>query len=235
MTNIFAPEVKSLSFPIDFDTIEPTFMAFVPFDAPTFNISGHVTVGGAGTTVEISYLPIGNVEQISVRTSTDASGYYEFRNLAPNTYRIRATRAGFVFSQPPDVDLQADEALDIYPSFCYYTAGSLSAVSAGGGVRSFSITTNHPSCQWFAVSQVPWIEINLGSGIGNGEVYFTAQANEGTARISGIIRVAGTTDILIRQAPRPVPFDYDGDTKTDISIFRSTSGAWNLLLSEAGL
>jgi Tol biopolymer transport system component len=84
-------------------------------NAPTYNISGRVLEGGAGTTVNLTYLPLGNTQAITLQTTTvDQTGYYEFKNLPPGTYNLKASRTGFVFVQPADITLQtAGATIDI--------------------------------------------------------------------------------------------------------------------------
>jgi all-beta uncharacterized protein/BACON domain-containing protein len=64
--------------------------------------------------------------------------------------------------------------------------GSRSA-SASGGSNMFNVSAI-PACSWTAVSEVPWIRIDQGTGSGNGKVDYTVMPNTGPAR-TGTIRV----------------------------------------------
>jgi hypothetical protein len=111
---------------------------------------------------------------------------------------------------------------------CSYTINSTSQnFSAVGGNGTTSLTTSN-GCSWTAATNNSWITINSGAGNGNGSVTFTVQPNTGVAR-TGTISVGGQV-LTINQAAgtavRRASFDFDGDNKTDISIFRPSSGEW---------
>lgn len=180
----------------------PTQAKIVASDAPTYGISGRVLGGGAGTKVELKYLPNGNTQAITLPTTTvDATGFYEFKNLPPGTYTLKASRAGFVFAQPADVTLQAAEAtvdIAVQQACTYEPAQPLSLIVAAGGQSSFTVKTNDSTCEWSAVRVDPWITINSGAAVGEGTVHFTVEANSASAR-TGIINVGGQ-NISIQQA-----------------------------------
>ena len=129
-------------------------------------------------------------------------------------------------------------------SGCTYTLSttSFSAVSPGGGTGSFTINTA-PGCVWTATSNAEWLQIisggniiSVASGTGNGTITFFFTANTGAAR-SGTITVAGQTFTVNQVAGTSTVrtiFDFDGDGKSDISVFRPENGAWNLLNSQSG-
>ena len=76
---------------------------------------------------------------------------------------------------------------------CTYTLGSDTQVSAAGGNGSVSVTTT-AKCPWGAISNAAWITINGAiSGIGNGTLGYSVQANTGSSARSGTITIAGET------------------------------------------
>ncbi len=106
-----------------------------------------------------------------------------------------------------------------------------------GGGGSTNVTPTNSACGWSSVSNAPsWITITGGvSGTGNGTVSFTvAPNNTGVQRI-GTINAAGQTLTINQSAVfGRAPFDFDGDARTDISIFRPSNGQWWLNRSTAG-
>lgn len=168
--------------------------------ADTYNISGRVLKGGAGTTVSLAYQPAGNAPIITLQTKTTIVdnahpefGYYNFENLLPGIYTLNASQTGFVFSPQPNVVLQTNDAtVDIDPQkVCTYEPlETLSLIPAAGGDNALTIKTNDATCEWAAKSQVPWIQIKSGATVGNGSLQFKIESNTGAAR-SGVIRLNG--------------------------------------------
>ena len=189
----FTASVKSFDQPIDNDVFSLPSSGFIAANSPTYNISGHVSAGGQGTTVDLAYTPAGNSLEISLRATTDAAGAYSFPGLSPNTYRIKASKTGFVFNQPPNISLQtADQTVDITAQTpCTYTPASLTASPMTGGPGQFQINTSDPTCEWTAVSDVPWIAINSGATVATGPVHFMVAANTAAAYRTGSIRISG--------------------------------------------
>ena len=118
---------------------------------------------------------------------------------------------------------------------CTYSLSSTSISGAAGGFSGSVTVTTGDGCAWSASSNASWITITNGSaGNGNGSATFSIAANSGTAR-NGTITVAGQIFTVNQNggtfAPRRSPFDFDGDNKTDLSIFRPSLGEWWYLKS----
>lgn len=101
-----------------------------------------------------------------------------------------------------------------------------------------SVTTGS-GCAWSAVSNNEWIALNTGaSGNGGGAVTYSISANSGAAR-TGTITIAGNTFIVNQFSgsvsfANSTAFDFDGDGKADISVYRPSTGEWHLFNSQSG-
>ena len=110
------------------------------------------------------------------------------------------------------------------PAPCNFTFPSNGTnVSALGGSVSVSVNTQI-ACPWLAVSNSSWITFNSAPGWGAGAATFTVQPNFRPQRIGTItITSVGGTPLLtftVTQVSSRTAFDFDGDGKTDIAVFR---------------
>lgn len=190
-------------FDTDGSTVFPRFDAET---APTFNISGSVQATGC-TDVELSYAPVPArpAERIIVRGKTDpATGQYQFPNLRPNSYSVKAIKQGVTFSPLAPVEItNTNRTVDIsQPLACVFEAMDVpSLVPASGGPQSFRIRTNDARCTVIVNESEPWLTISAVDGQVDTRVDITAQPKFDAGSRTGIIRIAGsTTTIPITQA-----------------------------------
>ncbi len=116
------------------------------------------------------------------------------------------------------------------------TPGGIEVGARGAAGLSFGVAIA-PGCAYNVVSNSPFIVVtSAASGVGSGSVSFMVQPNSGLTRRSSIA-VAGLT-FTVKQAKRTsvaaAPFDFDGDGKSDIGVYRPSSGTWFVLQSLAG-
>ncbi len=189
--------------------------------------------GGNGTInvfagADCQYTAVSNNSFITITTGANGTGNGSVTfNVAANTGQSRTgtiTIAGQVF-----IITQSDGC-----SFTISPANINVGASAGSG--SFVVNSGE-GCARTAVSNASWITISSGStGSGSGFVTFFWSANTGQARF-GTITVAGLTFTINQAAGNAnirTIYDFDGDGKADISVFRPDSGVWYLLNSTSG-
>jgi BACON domain-containing protein/uncharacterized protein DUF5666 len=88
------------------------------------------------------------------------------------------------------------------------------SVSADGGTGSFDVRTG-ASCVWSASASDGWIDITSGStGVGDGRVEYSVDANTSSSSRSGTITVAGQQFRIDQNgAPSQEPITASGDVR----------------------
>ena len=83
---------------------------------------------------------------------------------------------------------------------CTFSSPPLLSPGAIGGTGTIPVTASGGGCVWQAFSNVPWILVTNGVGVGNGSFIVTILANKGPAR-SGTVTTAGPgTTLTVNQA-----------------------------------
>ena len=198
-----------------------------------YSISGQITRSGAplaGVTVALSGTS-------TASTTTDGQGNYTFASVpAGGNYTVTPSLANHSFT-PPNIsisNLTANQTANFTATLnCTYSLSPTSAnVAATTGSGSFNVTTQ-TGCAWMAQSSSSFLTTSS-SGSSSGTVNYSYTANSGTAR-NATITIGGQTFTLNQAAAivRRAPFDFDGDGKTDIGIFRPAPGEWWINYSAA--
>jgi hypothetical protein len=193
------------------------------------NTAGHPASGGSDGNSVIApagctWTTISNNPWITVTSGASSSGTASFTySVAVNTGPARQgtlTVAGLTYfiNQASGCTYQLSHSSAGYPA-------------AGTNSDGVSVTTGS-GCLWTAASNANWITVTSGgSGSGSGSTIWSVAANTGPAR-QGTLTVAGATFTINQAAaPRRAPFDFDGDGRTDVSIFRPSDGSWWYLRS----
>jgi hypothetical protein len=117
-------------------------------------------------------------------------------------------------------------------SLCTVTLSSLTATyPSGGGPGIVSVDTPAFCGGWSATSSNPsFLTVTGATGAGPGVVTFTVAPNGGPAARGATLTIAGVT-FTVFEAGRNNTGDMDGDGKSEIAIFRPSSGSWYILKS----
>jgi subtilisin-like proprotein convertase family protein/(2Fe-2S) ferredoxin len=103
--------------------------------------------------------------------------------------------------------------------------------SASGGSGNVAVTAG-AGCTWQAFSDASWVQITSAQQSGSGAVTFNVLPNPTRSARSTTVFV-GVRTISIGQAGiGSAKFDFDGDGRSDISVYRS--GTWYLQQSTSG-
>jgi len=115
---------------------------------------------------------------------------------------------------------------------CTYGVSPLNIVVDRDPQAGQIAVTTQPGCTW-NIFRNSWVSVNQvgnGSGTATFHVFANPTPLNRTDTISfNVVGAAGSTTIQITQtatSTRTTPFDFDGDLKTDVSIFRPSLGEW---------
>jgi hypothetical protein len=195
-SRIFSPPNRRYTAPVTQTIIPGPGSMFSAVTGNTYNITGQVSANGAPLLEATVYLTGSKTH--SYITAQD--GNYQFNNLpAGGHYTISVAAPGYSFVPQTIEDLQSNQVVNMSAqNNCTYTVSTpMVEVPAAGGERTFTVNTTS-GCQWSATNSAPWLTMNIGTGNGTGNVFFTALPNIGMPR-TATISVAGQT-VTVEQA-----------------------------------
>lgn len=110
-------------------------------------------------------------------------------------------------------------------------------IGAAGGNFAVQVIASDPQCSWTGNTATSWITVTSGTRVGTAALFYTVDPNTSFSPRAGTISAGGQTFAVNQAAAisRKSPADFDGDGKTDISIFRPSNGQWWLNRSAAGV
>lgn len=112
------------------------------------------------------------------------------------------------------------------PSGCPFSVNQTELnFGPAGGSGNFGVTAGS-LCTWQAVSNANWIQIVSPPQNGDGTVTINVQPNAGATSRSATVTI-GSRVLTVNQAGASGRrFDFDGDGRSDLSVFRPTGGIW---------
>jgi subtilisin-like proprotein convertase family protein len=161
---------------------------------------------------------------INSSTSGDGSGAIAF-SVAPN---MEGGRAGTIDVTNGVISrsFQVQQ-----PSGCPFSLNQTTLNFGGAGGSGNVAVTAGNACSWQATTNANWIQITSSQQTGDGAATFTVAPNLSNNPRSGSITIGARTITVNQSGASAKRFDFDGDGKSDVSVFRPSTGIWYLLNS----
>ncbi|HEX8736905.1 MAG TPA: proprotein convertase P-domain-containing protein [Pyrinomonadaceae bacterium] len=105
--------------------------------------------------------------------------------------------------------------------------------AAAGGVGNIQVTAGG-ECSWQTSADAGWIFVTSAPQTGNGTASFTVQPNTSANARSATIDIGAQSVVINQAGAAGKRFDFDGDGKADLGVFRPADGVWYLQRSSQG-
>ena len=174
----------------------------------TYTLTGVITDAATHAPIENARMDVLNGDNAGKTTVTDAQGFYTMRDLAAETFRLRASAVGYFPGEQnvtvPTVPRADFELRRSVPEACVYTVAGPPSTNLPfqGGEFSIAITRSSGSCGWSAASDASWLTPAAPSGNGTTTLLVRYAVNASFVGRLGTITVAwdgGSARIAVGQ------------------------------------
>jgi hypothetical protein len=227
-------------------------------------ISGRVTRASDGVGIYNVQIYVYDTSWIFIKTvSTDGSGNYAIRGLAPGSYYVATNRAtAYIDEYYSNVTSQGaatavtvnssatTSGIDFSLSLGWTISGNVSSKSDGAAIAGVHVNVYNSSWGLIASTDTDSSGAYYMEGFASGDYYLQASDSPGyigeyynnvkspdTATPIHIYNdtiYSGAGFAFLLAPVAPEPADFDADVKADITVWRPDTGYWYTLPSSAG-
>jgi putative transposon-encoded protein len=176
--------------------------------------------------------------------SLDGSTYLQYS--APLNLNPAQTPTIYVFADDNVANRSGVFTKDLTPNAAGYTVTGPTVATLGSQITAnWTAPAGRPAYDWIGLYQQgtlnsAFLAKQFTGGTASGSVALTLPSQPGVYELryllnNGYTSTAVSSSINVSVPAVRAPFDFDGDERTDISVFRPSNGQWWLGRSTAGL